>query len=185
MLRSFLRLLFLRLKTPGSPSLSSCIICSSPLNILVAHRLSCSNMSASHWGAQNWAWYSRCCFRSAEHRGRITSLPFTLANIAQYAASLPPCNSALMTSVRLVHHNSQLLFHSKTASYPDSTLPVVTGGCITLHGWLHTDLCWTSWGSCQPISPTCQGSSDQQTPFWPADLHFDHPPSVHCLQTHC
>lgn len=82
------------LRAPGSLHLSSCVTRSSPLRGLVAHCWSHSSTSLSHPGAPNQARYSRCRFRRAEHRGRVSRPP---AGVAQHAASPPPRNSASRT----------------------------------------------------------------------------------------
>lgn len=73
---------------------------------------------------------------------------------------LPPCNGALLTPVWLVHHDSQLLFYRKTASYTDSTLPTVTWGYITPRGLTFVELHEVH------VSPFFQPARL----LWPADL---------------
>lgn len=46
--------------------------------------------------------------------------------------------------------------------YPDASHPLQLHGIIPSQAGLCVCLCWTSWGSCLPISATCQGPSEQQ-----------------------
>ena len=70
-----LSLLFSRLNSPSSLSLSPQEKRSSPFIVLVAIHCTLSSMATSHfcWGAQNWTQLSRRGLTSAEGRGRITS----------------------------------------------------------------------------------------------------------------
>ena len=68
LIRSTVSLLFSRLISPSSLSLSLQERCSCPLIIFVALHLTVSSMSMSflYWGTQNWTQHSRCGPTSAE-----------------------------------------------------------------------------------------------------------------------
>ena len=72
-MRSPLSLLFSRLNSPSSFSLSSQERCSSPLIIFVALLWTHSNRSTSflYWGLQTWMQYSKWSLTRAEQRGAI------------------------------------------------------------------------------------------------------------------
>ena len=75
-LRSSLNLLFSRLNSPRSLSLSLRNRCSSTFIMLMAlcWRLYGISLSFLYWGGQKYPQHSRCGLTSAEQRGRITSL---------------------------------------------------------------------------------------------------------------
>ena len=132
LIRFPLSLLFPRLNGPGFPSLSSQERCSSPLIILAPLSWTPSSISTSfsHWGAQNWAQWSRCGLTSAEQRVRILSLDLL--------AILCPMQPMLSLTFFAAWAHCWLMFNLVSTRTPTLFLP----SCFSV-GW--PPACISTW----------------------------------------
>lgn len=118
------------------------------VSVALCWTLSSSSIFHLDWAAQSWGHYSRCSFTSAEQRARLTSLSvLTTLLIGYYWPPLP--QGTLLARIQLaVQQDLQVLPCEAACQH------VLVRGVIRGTG-LHTFLCWTSWGFCQPISAAC------------------------------
>lgn len=167
---------FFRQSSPSSLSLSSQkreekLRISHPFIIFVAPcwAVSSNSMSPLYWGAQHWALHSRCGLSRAEWRDRIPSCDLTV---------LCPMQPRITSGFLAERAHCWLMFSLLATSIPKPFSPKLLPSCLCPSlCWylglslprciLGTSSCWTSWGSCWPVSPACQGSCG-----WQKDQRF-------------
>lgn len=143
---------------PSQPSLIREMLQS--LNHLYCPPWACSRspMSLWHWGALNWAQHSRYDLARAEQRGRITSLDLLPMLFLMHPR-------VLLAHGQLSGHQFLLPRSCLPAGQPQ---PMLVPGVFFPRCRICICFCWTLGSSPLPVSPPCQGPSEelaaQQTP---------------------
>lgn len=167
--RSLPSLLFGRLNSPSSPSLSLCVRCFNPFTSMALHWT--HTMCVSCAGQPSPGQCSRCKLTRAEQRGRVTSLGLLSVLFPKQPRRLLAFFPSIASSLSAWHPPEcvfylQSCFPASAGTWSYSCL--ATGLCIVP--------CWVSWDSCQPISqPAPVPLNDRETTWCPS------PTSLLCI----
>lgn len=157
--------LFSRLSV-SSLSLSSNDRCSNHLIIIMASHWTHSSMSMSllHWGAQNWTQHSKCVSPVLNKREVSPLDLLAVLCLMQPRMLLSFFATRVYCWLPLNFLSTRTMCPFLRSCFPDEQASACTG--VQAYSSPDAGLClfphWTSWHSCWPISPVCQGRSEWQ-----------------------